>query len=316
MVFPAPASHAAESAPLAIEARIALGEVSGRIDHLAVDLRRQRLYVAELGNDSVGVIDLGAGKLLQRLKGLAEPQGVAYEAVTDTLYVTNAGDRSARLFSAGDLTPAGRIDLGEDPDNIRADAGSARLYVGYGAGALAVLDPVGRKAFGKIPLKGHPESFQIGGDRIFVNVPDAREIAVVDRDSLKQVAAWPQKDLRANFAMALDETSGRLAVAFRDPPVLGIFDVATGARIGRLQTCRDADDVFIDRQRRRIYVSCGEGLIDTVEQREGGYVRLAHLSTALGARTSLYVPELDRLYVAVRSAPGVPAAIWVVRPSA
>src|SRR5512146_3065695 len=76
-------ARAADSVPLAVEAKITLGEVHGRIDHLGVDVKRHRLYVAELGNDSVGVVDLQAGKTVQPLAGLKEPQGIGYDSSTD-----------------------------------------------------------------------------------------------------------------------------------------------------------------------------------------------------------------------------------------
>jgi DNA-binding beta-propeller fold protein YncE len=112
---------AASPLPLVLEESIELGSVSGRIDHLAVDLARQRMFIAELGNDTVGVVDLSARKLLRRLTGFREPQGLGFVASTDTLYVSNAGDGSVRLFQGADLSPAGRIDLGDDADNIRVD---------------------------------------------------------------------------------------------------------------------------------------------------------------------------------------------------
>src|SRR5438046_1692756 len=169
------------AAPLEIEAKIPLGKVSGRIDHFAVDLGRQRLFIAELGNDSVGVIDLKEGKVLRRLTGFKNPQGIAYEPSTDLLFVANAGDGSVRLFQGADLALAGRIDLGDDADNIRVDARAKRVYVGYGSGALAMIDPVRRAKIGAISLKAHPEGFQLDPDssRIFANVPDAKQIAVV-----------------------------------------------------------------------------------------------------------------------------------------
>src|SRR6202166_2515733 len=147
----------AETAPLQLETKIALGDVHGRIDHMAVDLKRQRLFVAELGNDSVGVVDLANRKLLQTITGLKEPQGVGYEPSTDTLYVTNAGDGSVRLFEGNDYKPAGQIELGSDADNIRVDPAANRVFIGYGSGALAVIDPATRSKGGDITVKAHPE---------------------------------------------------------------------------------------------------------------------------------------------------------------
>jgi hypothetical protein len=129
-----------DPARLQLEAKIPLGSVHGRIDHMAIDLGRHRLFVAELGNDSVGVVDLDAHKVVHQLGGLKEPQGVGYLSESDTLFVANAGDGSVRLFQGPDYAPSGRIDLGDDADNIRADQATKRVIVGYGGGALAVIE--------------------------------------------------------------------------------------------------------------------------------------------------------------------------------
>src|SRR6266436_3237653 len=196
-------AQSADTGPLQLETKIPLGDVRGRIDHMAVDLKRQRLFVAELGNDSVGIVDLPNRKLISRITGLKEPQGVGYEPSTDVLYVANAGDGSVRLFKGNDYKSAGQVELGSDADNIRIDAAANRLFVGYGSGALAVIDPSTRNKVGDIPVKAHPEAFQIDPDsnQIFVNVPDAHGIAVVDRVTQKQIGQWPTPDRGANFPM-------------------------------------------------------------------------------------------------------------------
>src|SRR5258706_9617880 len=195
-------AQSTNTGPLQLETKIPLGEVRGRIYHMAVDLKRQRLFVAELGNDAVGIIDLANRKLIGTITGLKEPQGVGYEPSTDTLYVANAGDGSVRLFEGGDYKTTGRIELGSDADNIRVDAAAKRVLIGYGSGALAVIDPSTHSKVGDIPLKAHPESFQIDPDTglIFVNVPDAHGIAVVDRVSQKQIAKMAADRSRRQFS--------------------------------------------------------------------------------------------------------------------
>src|SRR5262249_53459669 len=182
VMLPAAAAAQTADAPLELEGKIPLGAVSGRIDHLAVDLKRQQLFVAELGNDSLGVVNLAARRMRSTLPGLKEPQGIGYEPSTDIVYVANALDGSVRLLWEEDLTSKGRIDLGDDADNVRIDAARNRVLVGYGKGALAIIDPKSRARLGNIPLKAHPEGFQIdeSAARAFVNLPDAGEIAVVD----------------------------------------------------------------------------------------------------------------------------------------
>jgi hypothetical protein len=190
--------------------------------------------------------------------------------------------------------------------------------VGYGDGALAFIDPVSRTKLAEAPLPGHPESFQLAAKsaRAFVNVPDAHQIAVVDLSARKRVASWDTHSLRSNFPMAWREPDGPLAVGFRSPAKLALLDAETGAVTQSLTTCDDADDVFFDGKRDRIYVSCGEGVVDVMQRGSDGYRRLTLVKSASGARTSLFVPDLDRLYVAARAGLiGSGAAILVFRPT-
>jgi DNA-binding beta-propeller fold protein YncE len=179
LVGAGPLASAADSAPLVVEAKIPLGAVHGRIDHMAFDASRQYVYVAELGNDTVGVVDLKQQRLVRTIEGLHEPQGLGYVPSTDTLYVANARDGSVKLFRGTDAAPIGAIPLGEDADNVRVDETTHRVFVGYGSGAIAVIDADTRTKVADIPLRAHPEGFQLegAGQRIFVNVPDSNEIA-------------------------------------------------------------------------------------------------------------------------------------------
>jgi hypothetical protein len=167
-----------------------------------------------------------------------------------------------------------------------------------------------------MPLKAHPEAFQIDPDtsQIFVNVPGARAIAVVDRVSQKQIGEWPLADRGANFPMALDHVRRQVLVIFRAPAALGVFSMTDGKPIAAIETCSDADDLFIDAKRARIYVGCGAGFLDVLDAKEASYRRIARIPTVSGARTSLFVSEMDRLLVAVRASSGEPAAIWIFQP--
>jgi YVTN family beta-propeller protein len=306
-----------ESQPLSVEAKVSLGNVRGRIDHMAVDPIRNRLFVAELGNDSVGVVDLNSRKVIHRITGLREPQGVAYEPSADTLYVSNAGDGSVRLYEAGDFKETGRIELGDDADNIRIDAGGNRLLVGFGSGAIAVIDAAKKSKIAEFPLPAHPESFQLDSktNRIFVNVPRSRIIVVIDALTGRPTTTWPMTDASGNFPMAFDDDAQRVLVAFRAPAKLGAFAAADGRNVASVDLCGDADDVFVDAKRRRAYVSCGQGFIDVFDTQDPGYRRTARIPTVSGARTSYFVPSIDRLFLAVRATSSGPAAIWVFRPA-
>jgi DNA-binding beta-propeller fold protein YncE len=309
----AASAQSADKEPLHLEAKILLGDVRGRIDHMAVDLNRQRLFVAELGNDSVGVVDLAGRSLLRTISGLNEPQGVGYELSTDTLFVANARDGSVRLLEGNDYKPKGQVGLDSDADNIRIDAATGHVIIGYGDGGLAVIDPSDHRKLQNVPLKAHPESFQIVQDRIFINLPKANSIAVVNRPSGKQLASWPMAK-GGNFAMTVDRDRGRILVVFRSPAELAAFSMTDGSLVAAAETCGDVDDLFIDAKRNRVYVSCGAGYVDVFETGDAAYRRAARIPTVTGARTSLFVPEIDRLFVAARAGLAGPAAIWVFKP--
>jgi hypothetical protein len=304
--------------PLSLVKTIPLHDVRGRIDHMAFDPGRKRLMIAELGNDTVDVVDVIAGAPLHRITGLREPQGVGYAERGDVILIANAGDGSVRLYNAKAFALVGSIALGNDADNVRIDPRNGIAVVGYGSGGLALIDPAAHTKIADIGLPAHPEGFQIdpATGRTYVNIPDARQIAVVDLDARRVVATWPTRDARANFPMALDPSQSLLASVFRSPPVLALLHPATGIERQRLPVCGDADDVFFDPPRARAYISCGAGEVTVLERGGGEWRRLPAIRTVSGARTSLFVAELDRLFVAERAGLlGSEAAIRVYRPT-
>jgi hypothetical protein len=304
--------------PLVPERTIALAGVSGRIDHMAFDTRRSRLLVAEIGNGSLDVIDITTARPVVRITGLAEPQGVAYAPSADAIVVACGGDGQIRLFSAADFASLGAIALGDDADDVAPVPGSAAVAVGFGQGGLALIDPARRAVAATVTLPAHPEAFRIdaGGVRAFVNLPDAHQIAVVDLGARRQIAAWTVPGLHGNFPMVLDPDDATLAVVFRSPPALVLLRVADGAVIARQPACSDADDAFFDAKRLVFYVSCGAGSVDVFRRDRASLSRIARIATAPGARTSLFVPGIDRLFVAAPAPlPGAaPARILVLRP--
>ena len=105
---------------------------------------------------------------------------------------------------------------------------------------------------------------------------------------------------KANFPMALDEANHHVFIGCRRPAKVLVYDTATGKESGSFDIVGDTDDLFFDAARKRLYVSGGEGFVDVLQEQEAGrFARVAHLATAAGARTSLFVPEQSRLYLAV-----------------
>jgi DNA-binding beta-propeller fold protein YncE len=305
-------SSAAE--PLRLVEMIPLQGVEGRIDHFAVDAKGQRLFVAALGNNTVEVVDLAAGKVAERIKNLQAPQGIALAPDFNRLAVANDTDGSVRLVDAATFNPVHVIDLKDDADNVRYDAAAKRFWVGYGNGGLAAIDPDSGKVLADVKLDAHPESFQLEskGKRIFVNVPGPRQVAVLDREKGAVVANWALNEAQANFPMALDEANRRLFVGCRRPAKLLVLDMDSGKSVASVEIVGDTDDLFYDAANKRIYVTGGAGRITVVAQAGAdSYTIAGQISTAPGARTSYFVPSAGRLYVAVPHRNAQPAELRV-----
>lgn len=308
----APAS--AGPAPLVLERTIPLTGVKGRIDHLAIDPEGRRLFVAELGNGTVEAIDLASGRSAGRIAGLKEPQGLGYLSSRGELAVATGGDGMVRFYRGGDLKPLGGLKLGEDADNVRVDQADRTIAVGYGK-ALALIDPASRTVVRTIALPAHPEGFQMQGDRAFVNLPDAGAVAVLDLARGQETARWKNPGPHFNFPMAVDSGVQKIAVVYRLPARLVIFDAASGHVDQELGACGDADDAFFNREQNRLYVICGGGAVDVFDRSRSGYAPARSVQTRPGARTGLYSEKLDRLFVAARQDGGQDAAILVFRPA-
>jgi len=305
-----------EILPLQLEEQIPVPSVAGRIDHFSADPKRKKLFVSALGNNSLEVIDVFAGKVVHSIKGLAQPQGPLYVPGFDKLYVANAEDGKVRVYDGATYTLKKTIDFGKDPDNMRYDEASKRVFVGFGEddGGIAMIDPKTDERIGDVfKTQGHPESFQVerSGGHIFVNVPDAGNIVEsIDRKT-GVVTKWPLKDLRANYAMALNEEDHRLFTITRKTPMMVVLDTQTGKEVARLRAAGECDDVFFDASRKRIYVIGGEGIISVFQQNDPDHYELvANVPSAIGIRTGYFYAKRDRFYVAVPAKGSEPAQVW------
>jgi DNA-binding beta-propeller fold protein YncE len=307
---------AAGDSLLTLEASIPLGGIQGRIDHMAVDAKRQRVYVAAIENNTLEIVDLAQRTHVGRIEGLHEPQGVAYVPETDRILVTNGEDGGCSFYDPNNLQSVGGVDVGEDADNVRWDLTHLRLVVGYGEGGLALLDARAMNLVTRIPTPGHPEGFQLdpAGRIAYVNVPKTRQVLKVDLESAKVLATWSTGSSGANYPMAIDAPAQRVYVGCRKPPTLIAFDTETGKTVSRLPTAADPDDIWVGRHPKRVYVSCGQGSVEVFQiTPDGGLTHLGTVATGEGARTSLLVPERNEFLVAARATASTPARLLVYR---
>jgi DNA-binding beta-propeller fold protein YncE len=297
------AALAGDAEPLVIEKNIPLPKVEGRIDHLAIDLKTNRLFIAALGNNTVEVVDLNKGERVQTISGLEEPQGICFLPESKKLIVACGGDGSCRVYNGDTLSLEKKIDLKSDADNVRYDPASSTIYVGHGDGAIAAIDAKTFEVSKDIKLSGHPEAFAIdkSSNRIYVNVPTSKQVEVIDLTKNEVVEKWKLKEARSNFPMALDEKGSRLLIGCREPARMVVLDTKTGTVAQSLEIVGDVDDIFIDTEKARIYITGGEGAVDVFAVANDGEIRKeASIATSKGARTGLYVAAQRCLYVARR----------------
>jgi len=306
------ASSAADS--LQLRSTVPLPGVRGRFDHFAIDTKGRRLFVAALGNNSLEVIDLAAGKRLQSIPGMSKPTGVLYLPDPNQVLVANGDDGTLKILNGTTFKTEQKLTGFDDADNLRYDTKTKLAWLGYADGALGLFDVAAAKSVAQVKLLKHPESFQLeqGGTRIFVNVPDARQVAVVDREKRAVIATWPMQKFHANFPMALDESTHRLFVGCRSPARLVVLNTDTGKQVADIAISGDTDDLFFDATRKRLYLSCGEGFIDVITQRDADtYERKEKVPTRSGARTGFFSPSLNQFYLAVPQRGNQPAELRV-----
>jgi len=232
---------------------------------MAVDANSGRVFATVYGNDTVEVLDVHRGKQIHVIQeGLNEPQGVVYLPESNRIVVSNSGDGTCKIFDGDTYKVIASVKFPADADQLRYDKSSKRVYVGYGEGAIGIIDATSNTRLpGDLELGAHPESFQLekSGPRIFVNLASESEVAVADRNTQK-VATWKLTGAGTNSPMALDEEHHRVFVAARRPARLLVLDMDTGKEIASLPGAADTDGMWYDATRKRIYVPSGEGFMD------------------------------------------------------
>lgn len=287
---------------LSLEKTITLPGVSGRIDHMSIDAKNQILYVAALGNNSIEAVDLQKGERTNSIKDIEEPQGVLYIKDNNTLCATSGGTGNCNFYDAKTLALIKTIFIGPDADNMRYDTDSKIIFAGYGEGGLTEIDALKETLVSSVTFTGHPEAFQPdrNRNRIYVNVPSANSIIVIDSKSNSVINRWDIADASSNFPMALDGDDHRIFIGCRKPPVLIVYDTESGKEITRFEIKGDVDDIFYDSDKKLVYLSCGEGYFEVFKQNKmDNYELVQEINTSKGARTCLFIPELNEICIAV-----------------
>ena len=293
---------------------ISLPGVTGRLDHLSFDRKKNILFIVALENNTVEVVDLNAQKVIHTIKNMHEPQGLAFISSNNTLFIANGGTGECAIYNTETFQQISSLQLGDDADNVRYDSTGKRIYVGYGNGGIVVIDATNFTIISDIKLSGHPESFQLDekSKKLYVNIPERDEIAVIDLDKKIVSDRWPITKTKSNFSMSLDNINHRLFVGCRKPAKLLVIDTQTGKTISVLNTDGDVDDVFYDIGSKQIYLSCGSGHVDVFTQVDANtYKTNGNIVSRPGARTSLFIPPLHQLIVAAQAGLGNKAQLLI-----
>ncbi len=293
---------AASGASLQLKQTIPLPGLEGRIDHLDLDSAGERLFVCALGNNTAEVLDLRKGERVHSISGLGAPQSVVYVHELNRLFIANDKGGVCHIYDAKSFELIGKVDFQDDADNVRYDSAAKQIYVGFGSGGIGIINAADGKRVSSIKLAAHPEAFELEkhGRRIFVNVPNAGHVAVIDRDKGEVTATWKTDGAVANFPMALDEANHRLFIGCRVPSKLVVLNTDSGNVVTTLDSSGDPDEIFYDGKRHRLYAICGAGFVEIIEQADSNTYKLAaKVPTATGARTGLFVPARDALFIAV-----------------
>ncbi len=314
-----PKSAATEGArPLILSGSVPMEGVKGRFDHFASG--QGQVYISALGNNTVEVISIFGGTVEHTITGVPGPQGVAFSPEASKLFVASEKGK-LYIYDAAAFNLITTIDFPGGADNLRYDAATKRIYVGCGddekTGAIAVVDAMTNQRIDEYKIGGEPESFQLekSGPNIFVNIPDLKQIVVINRDT-KKITRWPLTGLLMNFPMALDEADHRLFVGIREPPRLGVFDTTSGHTVAMLPSVADSDDLYYDAEHKRVYMPGGEGFIYVFQMKDPDhYQLLAKVPTALGGRTAGYFGRqgkgMHRFFLAIPARAGQSAEMRI-----
>jgi DNA-binding beta-propeller fold protein YncE len=291
--------HAAE---LELKQTIALKGKAGGLDHLALDTKRDRLLVANKANNTLDIVDLKAGKLLQQVANQTGIQGVAYAADLDRIYVGLGTNGLCNVFDAETYKAVKTIKFTDDCDNVHYFANTQMVYAGHAEKALGVINAKTNAQKTDIKIPGTVEGFVLEEKRprLYASTPEPSQVVVIDTAKNEVAAVYPLKLAGGAHPIALDEASHRAYIGCRKEPMVVVLDTETGKEVASAAIPDGVDDLFFDAGRKRVYVSCGDGFLAVLKVVDPDHIEvLEKVATVKGAKTCLQVPESGKIYLAV-----------------
>jgi hypothetical protein len=308
-LVPKAAPAADEPSALDLLQTIVLKGKAGKLDHLALDARRERLFLANTSNGTLDVVDLKAGKLLKQVIGQTGIQGVAYAADLDRVFVGLGSGGLCNIFDGAEYRPLKTIKFTDDADNVRYDAVRHLVFVAHAEKALGVVDAKTYTVKADLKLPGAAEGFQImpAQPLLYLVIPSPSQVAVIDIEKLAIVANHPLKMAKGGHPLVIDDANKRIFIGCRQEPKVVVMNSETGKEITSIDIPQDVDDLYYDAKRKRLFASCGEGFVVVIKQTDADHYDVAEkVATVKGAKTSLFDAEAGRLYLAVPRQAGKP----------
>jgi hypothetical protein len=301
-LFMSPVAAAADKSSLELVQTVALKGRAGGLDHLALDAKTERLFLANKANNTLDVIDLKAGKLLRQITAQQGVQGVIYVTELDKVFATLGSGGFLNVFNGSDLKLVKTVKFMDDADNLRFNPKTGLVYVAHADKALGVVDAKTYELKADIKLTGAAEGFQLetGRPRLYLNTPSPSQVVVIDTDKNEVINKYPLKLAGGNVPLALDEANHRIFVGCRKAPLMVVIDSETGKELTSVAIGTDVDDLFFDAKRKRLYAACSDGFLYVLRQLDKDrYEELEKVSVPKGAHTCLFDADSSRLFLAV-----------------
>lgn len=299
--------------------------VKGRFDHLGVDLRGNRLFLAAESAHEVLVFNLRSGKFLRAITGVGIPHAIFCREDLNRIYITDGGAGELKIYNGKDYNLLKSVKLKVDADSIGYDPATHYLYIDNGGGdanqtfsMFSMVDTTSGEKVADIKVDGDTlEAMALAKSTplIYVNNRAKNQVAVIHRQTHALVASWPVTLAQANVAMALDEAAHRLFVACRSGAIV-VFNTETGKEVQSLPIAKGVDDLIFDPATKRIYAACGSGggSVDIYQEKDANhYQRLGQIPSAPGGKNEVLVPQLKRLYVTIPPREAAVGEVYVYR---
>jgi DNA-binding beta-propeller fold protein YncE len=293
---------AADPSALELVQTIVLKGKAGKLDHLALDAKRDRLFLANTVNGTLDVVDLKSGKLLKQVTGQTGVQGVAYAADLDRVFVGLGTGGYCNAFDGENYTLLKTVKFADDADNVRYDAARQQVFVAHAEQLLGVVDAKTYAVKADIKLPGAAEGFQVASGRpwLYMVLPSPSQVLTVDAEKHTVTGSFPVKMASGGHPLALDEANKRVFIGCRTDPMVVVMDAESGKEVAGVPIPKDVDNLFFDANRKRLYASCGEGFVAVIRQIDADHYQVVEkVPTADKAKTSFFDAETSRLFVAV-----------------